>query len=196
MTTKILAIRSAGANAAGQLHQVVTVEKSSTGRRSFRMKPCGGCPRLCDKPNGFTNNIDILITGASIGGVHKIAIELKCYRKTTASGRPRGANDIFMRDVYEDLQVLENYVKSGVAQRGVALVMNDAESFVQPVSKVAKAWAYDLSDGHTFAGGVINVPVGGREVHIELSKAYTFTWARAGDFWFMELEGRDRKAVQ
>jgi hypothetical protein len=54
--------------------------------------------------------IDVLFTGTSESRTHRIAIELKCYRTLASSGGKRGATDIFMKDVYEDLAVLERYV--------------------------------------------------------------------------------------
>ena len=137
-----------------------------------------------------SNNIDILVHGASASGETKIAIEMKCYRKIAASGRTRGAHDIFMKDVYEDLHVLEQYVAQGVASRGVALVMNDLERFVNPKAKDGKCWTYDTSHGHTFQGGHFTVPVGGKDVNIQLARSYTFNWEKFGQFWFCELEGR------
>lgn len=139
-------------------------------------------------PSG-TNNIDLLLKGRSSGGEVRIAIELKCYRKFAASGGTRGAHDIFMKDVYEDLHVLEEYVNAGIVSRGVALVMNDLPRFVQPKVKNGKCWAYDISDGFIFPGGEITVPVGGKAVKVDLKKSYTFTWQKFGDFWFAELEG-------
>ena len=56
------------------------------------------------------NNIDILLKGSSAAGQVRIGIELKCYKTIAASGGSRGAHDIFMKDVYEDLQVLEDYI--------------------------------------------------------------------------------------
>jgi hypothetical protein len=60
---------------------------------------------------GGRNNIDILVKGESDEGCHTIAIELKCYRNITATGGARGATDIFMKDVYVDLHMLERYVE-------------------------------------------------------------------------------------
>lgn len=136
-----------------------------------------------------TNNIDILLKGTSAAGDVRIAIELKCYRTIAASGGPRGAHDIFMKDVYEDLHVLEEYVNAGIVSRGVALVMNDLPRFVQPVVKNGKCWAYDISHGFTFPGGKISVPVGGKAVSVDLKKSYSFDWKKFGGFWFAELEG-------
>ena len=139
-------------------------------------------------PSG-TYNIDILLRGTSPTGETRIAIEMKCYRTIAASGGTRGAHDIFMKDVYEDLHVLEEYVATGVASMGVALVMNDMERFVNPSVRRGKCWAYDISDGHTFNGGQITVPIGGKAVNLNLQNRYTFNWSRFGDLWFMELEG-------
>jgi hypothetical protein len=141
------------------------------------------------KTTAGSNNIDILLRGASSTVETRIAIEMKCYRTFAASGRTRGAHDIFMKDVYEDLHILEEYVALGHASRGVALVMNDLERFVNPKVKNGKCWAYDISDGYTFPGGQIAVPIGGKVVRIDLQNTYTFNWSKFGAFWFSELEG-------
>lgn len=136
-----------------------------------------------------SNNIDILLQGTSGAEEIKIAIEMKCYRTLAASGGTRGAHDIFMKDVYEDLAVLEEYVSLGHASRGVALVMNDLERFVSPKVKNGKCWAYDISDGYTYSGGQIAVPIGGKNVFVDLQKSYTFNWKKFGAIWFSEIEG-------
>lgn len=138
---------------------------------------------------GGRNNIDILVKGESDTGVFNIAIELKCYRNITATGLPRGATDIFMKDVYVDLHVLERYVEQGVADAGVALVMNDLPRLVKPAEKNGKAWAYDISDGFDFAGGRIDVNVGGKPVVVDLKRGYAFRWSQFGAIWFAEIEG-------
>jgi hypothetical protein len=135
------------------------------------------------------NNVDILVRGESASGAIQIAIEMKCYRTFAASGGTRGAHDIFMKDVYEDLAVLEEYIFLNHASHGVALVMNDLERFVNPKVKGGKCWAYDISDGYTFPGGKICVPIGGKNVAVNLQKSYTFTWKKFGSMWFSEVEG-------
>lgn len=135
------------------------------------------------------NNIDLLVRATSPTGRTSIAVEMKCYRTIAASGGNRGAHDIFMKDIYEDLQILEEYVDLGHAAKGVALVMNDLERFVQPRVKTGKCWAYDISHQHTFPGGNISVPIGGKKVSVCLQNSYTFDWKKFGDFWFLELEG-------
>ena len=141
------------------------------------------------KTNSGSNNIDILLRAASSTTETRIAIEMKCYRTLAASGGTRGAHDIFMKDVYDDLHILEEYVALGHASRGVALVMNDMERFVNPRVKNGKCWAYDISHGHTFPGDQITVPVGGKAVNINLQNTYTFNWSKFGEFWFSEIEG-------
>lgn len=141
------------------------------------------------KTKSGTNNIDILLRAVSPMGERKIAIEMKCYRKEAASGGARGAHNIFMKDVYEDLHILEEYVALGHASRGVALVMNDLERFVNPKVKNGECWAYDISQGHTFPGGQISVPIGGKDVQVDLQNSYTFDWTKFGSLWFLELEG-------
>ena len=138
---------------------------------------------------GGRNNIDILVKGESDEGCHTIAIELKCYRNITATGGARGATDIFMKDVYVDLHMLERYVEQRIADAGVALVMNDLERLVRPLKKSGKAWAYDISDGFDFAGGRITVDVGGAPVEVNLTRRYGFRWSQFGAIWFAEIEG-------
>lgn len=137
------------------------------------------------------NNIDLMIHGKSRTGEVNIAVEMKCYRKKAASGGDRGAHDIFMKDVYEDLQVLERYTQEGISSQGIALVMNDLERFVHPKTKTGKCWAYDTSHGHEVRPGRFTTPIGGKAVNINLARSYVFDWKQFGDFWFCELEGQE-----
>lgn len=135
------------------------------------------------------NNIDILLRGNDGHKDIRIAIEMKCYRVIAASGGVRGAQNIFMRDVYEDLAVLESYMSASVASYGVALVMTDHRHFVSPNKKSGTCWAYDVSNGHTYPGGTITTPIAGKQVNITLKRSYSFDWQQYGSFWFLELEG-------
>jgi len=77
-----------------------------------------------------------------------IAIEMKCYRRRTSSDRSRGAMDIFVKDVYEDIEVLENYkLTNKDIKKTYFLAMTDHLNFVLPKYKSAKYWDYDISDG-------------------------------------------------
>jgi hypothetical protein len=88
------------------------------------------------KIDGKAKEIDLLVIGTKNKSTHRIAIEVKCYRTKASSGGNRGATDIFMKDVYGDLHILERYCEEGEADRGIALVMNDREGFVNPKKKM------------------------------------------------------------
>jgi hypothetical protein len=133
--------------------------------------------------------VDLFLKGWSSSEQHNIAVEMKCYRTYAASGGLRGATDIFMKDVYEDLRLLERYIECGHAHQGVFLVMNDLERLVNPKKKDAKCWAYDISN-HTKIHNVhLTTPIGGKEISIYLKKTYCFSWEKHGPYWFMEIEG-------
>lgn len=142
-----------------------------------------------------TCEIDVLFTGASESYIHRIAVELKCYRTLASSGGKRGATDIFMKDIYEDLAVLESYVECGHANEGVALVMNDMKHLVHPRNKIAKCWHYDISHGAAFGPIVLKTPIGGKQVNISLRKRYRLDWLQYGQFWFLEAEGEMQQVL-
>jgi hypothetical protein len=133
--------------------------------------------------------IDVLLTGTTEGLRHRIAVELKCYRTKAASGNLRGATDIFMKDVYEDLAILERYVACGQVDEGIALVMNDLERLVQPKKKDAKCWDYDISHGAKFGPILLTTPIGGQQINITLTRRYVLDWVQYGTFWFLEAQG-------
>ncbi|WP_415279577.1 hypothetical protein [Clostridium perfringens] len=142
--------------------------------------------------DGNTNReVDIFIIGSDGNDDFKIAIELKCYKKISSSGTSRGATDIFMKTIYDDLYQLELYCKNSGIDIGIELVMHDFINFVKPKKKKAKCWDYDISNEYKFCGPKsFNTPVGGKPVNITLSKNYEFKWENIGEFWFMELEGK------
>lgn len=137
-----------------------------------------------------TKEIDLLLSGISPDGGTKIAVEMKCYRTFASSGGKRGATDIFMKDVYEDLQLLEKYIEAGHATQGVSLVMNDMENLVNPRSKKAKCWNYDISHGTKIKDICLTTPIGGKDIYIQLHKEHEIFWEKHGDFWFTEIEGK------
>lgn len=135
--------------------------------------------------------IDLLFSGQLEDKKHIIAVEMKCYRTMASSGGKRGATDIFMKDVYEDLRLLEQYVSEGIAQEGVALVMNDLERLVNPSRKDAKCWNYDISHGASFGPVQLTTPIGGKSININLAKRYSLSWINYGNFWFLEAQGQN-----
>jgi hypothetical protein len=136
-----------------------------------------------------TCEMDILLSGESNTGRHRIAVELKCYKTRASSGGMRGATDIFMKDVYEDLAILERYVECKHAEEGIALVMTDLKRLVHPKSKEAKCWDYDISHGATFGPKSLATPIGGKDILIELKRKYALDWMQQGLFWFLEVQG-------
>lgn len=140
---------------------------------------------------GKPREIDILLVGKKGKTAHRIAIEVKCYRTKAASGGNRGATDIFMKDVFDDLHILERYCEEQIADKGIALVMNDREGFVNPKKKDTKCWDYDISDGAIANPQILTTQVGSTKqpVRIVLNRQYTFSWQKCGKFWFTELEG-------
>lgn len=134
--------------------------------------------------------IDLLLKGIASNGEHKIAVEMKYYRTKTSSDKNRRATDIFMKDVYVDLELLEKYISSNVADKGIALVMTDNRNLVYPNNKTAKHWVYDISNDTAIENGIhLTTPIGGKDVDISLSKSYDFQWEKHKDLYFLELEG-------
>jgi len=101
----------------------------------------------------------------------------------------QGAANIFMKDIYYDLFLLEQYCLEGIAHQGIALVMNDLENMVHPKHKDAKCWGYDMSDGARFGNISLCTPVGGKEVDFVLKKQYEISWIKNGSYWFAEIKG-------
>lgn len=123
-----------------------------------------------------------------------IAIEMKCYRRRTSSDRSRGAMDIFVKDVYEDIEVLENYkLTNKDIKKTYFLAMTDHLNFVLPKYKSAKYWDYDISDGFILNGPrAFSTPIGGKETCIHINGKYKFEWSKVSNnknsFYFLLLE--------
>lgn len=131
--------------------------------------------------------IDIVLHISKANQECFLPIELKCYKTFTTNGNRRGAQDIFKKDVYEDLWLIESYSNHEGFLDGFQLTMTDNSSFPFPKKKDGKAWVYDISNGHTSIAKPYDVPVGGKDVHFELKKQYDFHWKNYGDFWFTIL---------
>ncbi|MDD1505569.1 hypothetical protein PVA17_22885 [Lysinibacillus sp. CNPSo 3705] len=141
--------------------------------------------------NGKTREIDILIIGTdSTALTYTIAIELKCYKYLAASGNPRGAHDVFMKDVYYDLYLLEQYQQNNCADECISLVMTDYKTSVSPINKTAKCWDYDISqNAQIMASTNFTTAIGGKSQNFTLNKNYSFSWNRFGSYWFTSLQG-------
>lgn len=141
---------------------------------------------------GKTREIDILLKGTNCNSeTYTIAIELKCYKKYASSGNLRGAHDIFMKDVYYDLNLLEQYCEHNHVDLGISLVMSNYETSVNPQKKTAKCWVYDISDGAQVSSGTnFCTSIGGKDIDFTLNKNYSFIWNSVGEYWFTEIIGR------
>ncbi len=137
-----------------------------------------------------TREVDLMFTGISKENKHIIAIEMKCYKTLASSGKPRGATDIFMKDVYFDFYLLEQYKKEQKANEGVALVMNDMKRLVHPSRKEAKCWDYDTSHNTQFSSKKFKTPIGGKPQDFELELSYLLNWKEHGNYWFLEAQGK------
>lgn len=141
------------------------------------------------KVQGRSREIDLVLLGSSKSKNYKIAVEMKCYREYASSGGKRGATDIFMKDVYEDLHLLESYCDLAGFDQGVALIMNDLGRLVNPKKKDAKCWDYDISNGTKVNNLHLTTPIGGKPVNLRINKSYEFSWVQKNKFWFLENEG-------
>jgi hypothetical protein len=137
--------------------------------------------------NGFTYEIDVFVIGEKGNVLHNIAIEMKCYREYAASGGKRSATDIFMKEVYVDIEKLERYISNNICQEKVFLAMNDLERLVFPRNKSAKCWDYDISNGYQLMPKQIITPIGGQEQFIIINGQYDFNWIKKGIYYFLEL---------
>ncbi|WDV48185.1 hypothetical protein PV797_10910 [Clostridiaceae bacterium M8S5] len=138
--------------------------------------------------NRRNRNIDLLVNIIERENSYKIAIEMKCYREYASSGGKRGATDIFMKDVYFDLYLLEQYELNSVSDKGILLLMTDFKSLLYPKSKKGKSWRYDISNNAKAKHGVYNTPIGGKEILFSLDGDYEFLWKAYGDYFFSLLE--------
>ena len=137
--------------------------------------------------NGKNLEIDLVVDGIKAHNHYRIAVEMKCYRNFSSSGNQRSATNDFKRNVYKDLNALEDYCTVGGFDRGVALVMNDLERLVNPKRKNGKGWIFDISQGARVENLII--PDEKKSDVVRLKKAYEFKWVQKGLFWFMEIEG-------
>jgi len=138
--------------------------------------------------DGSYGKIDLFLTCTKANKKHRIAVEMKCYRERAASGSQRGATDIFMKDVYVDLQILEDYIAHRKCEETVFFALNDLKRLVYPKDKTAKCWAYDISNDFELVAPLrIRTPIGGKNQNISIRKPYKFKWQSVGSQYFLEL---------
>ncbi|OPZ78644.1 MAG: hypothetical protein BWY78_00473 [Alphaproteobacteria bacterium ADurb.Bin438] len=170
------------ANILYQLLPIICFEKDESARIELETTV-----KVDDK----NREIDLTLIGLKGEQEIKIAVEMKCYKTLASSGEKRGATNIFMKDVYFDLYLLEQYCAQCGFDKGVSLVMTDDRSRIKPKDKKAKCWDYDISDGFKLEPKKFNTPVGVESINFELKKSYNFHWIKNNNIWFLENEGLD-----
>lgn len=115
----------------------------------------------------------------------KHIIELKYHKTFATSGDKRGAENIFMENVYKDLYYTELYVEKGQAEFTTCLVLTDFENLVNPKVKKtdAQKWKFDTSEGVTTKAQIYSINRGNTPFDFELKKQYKFKWKKNGTHW-------------
>jgi len=142
--------------------------------------------------NGRMRECDIVIYITKGTRKAYLPIEMKCYKEYAASGGKRGATDIFFKDVYVDLELLESYAKNENYIQGIQLVMTDFERIPFPEVRIGKYWDYDISDAKSITDGIhLTTPIGGKDVDVKLQGSYEFKWITSGTYYFLKLENKE-----
>ena len=137
--------------------------------------------------NNSSSEVDMFVIIHKGNNDYNIAIEMKCYREYASSGGKRGATDIFMKDVYVDIEKLENYKLNNICQNTVLLIMNDLDRLVYPKNKDSKCWDYDISNNFTLIPKKLTTPIGGKDILININNNYIFKWTKFGKYYFLAL---------
>ncbi len=140
--------------------------------------------------NGQLREADIVIEITKGEIIRCLPIELKCYKEQSSSGGKRGAQDLFRYDVYDDIQLLENYSNIPNYIQGIQLTMTDYRVFGFPNRTTGKSWDYNTAHGTQITNGVtITTPMANRASSIILTKSYLFNWREINGFYFLMLRG-------
>lgn len=139
--------------------------------------------------NGRTKECDIVIKIEKGHTFFYLPIEVKCYKEFASSGGKRGALDIFFKDVFVDIELLESYSKKEKFLKGIMLVMTDFKRAIFSLKKIGKFWDYDISHGNEIMENIIkNTAIGGYVVNIKIDGNYSFNWKEYNNFYFLKLE--------
>ena len=143
---------------------------------------------------GKVPEVDILFIAKDKGKtIFSIAIELKFYKEYSSTGKSRGATNLFMRDVYVDIEMLEHYQTCGQVDQlevdkinqGVLIIGTDFEYFTKrPEKSDANCWVCDTSSGAKVTKGkniMSNHTVNGekKEYPFCFKSDYEFNWKSA-----------------
>ncbi len=138
--------------------------------------------------NNKPQEADVVIETTINNEPYRIAIEMKCYRKLSASGKRRAAIPVFIRHVYEDLEVLEDYKKEHSDIKATYfLAMTDFEYLVNPDKrKAAYKQFYNMSSNYVLKAQKID---DGKKSVIKLENDYEFNWIHEdnGKYYFLMI---------
>jgi hypothetical protein len=138
-----------------------------------------------------TRECDIVIKIEKGDTILFLPIEMKCYNFLASSGNERGALDIFCKDVYADLELLESYSTVNNYLTGIQLTMTNYSHVVFPIhrGKFPKYRDYNIIEGTKIDNGIhLTTPIGGKNINIKLSGTYIFNWKHIGVYYFLKLE--------
>lgn len=133
--------------------------------------------------NGKCLIADLVINYCCCNVRYTHIIELKFYKTITSLGTKRGAQDIFMCEVYKDLFYCEMYIRENLSDSCSCLILTDFKNFIEPKHKNSKNWAYDISNNHITRVGLYNTPIGGKENNFELMKSHVFKWSCSKEYY-------------
>jgi hypothetical protein len=140
---------------------------------------------------GRMRECDIVIRIEKDNKVRFLPIEMKCYKYLASSGGKRGAVDIFYKDVYADLELLESYANVQHYISGIQLTMTDFRNLPYPPKRSGKYIDYDITHGARVLNGIhLTTPIGGKEIEIKLLGTYHFHWEEVGRYYFLKLENQ------
>lgn len=136
--------------------------------------------------NGTKNcEADVFISCNKNTTKYTFAIEMKCYRQVAGSGKKRGGQEVFHREVYTDLYNLENYISNKQCDEGIFLAMTDYDNIVKPKAKRGTFWKdVDISNNIKITSGKTFTYSGSS---FSLKKSYIFKWKKVGDFYYLKL---------
>lgn len=141
--------------------------------------------------SGRTKECDIVVKIEKADKILYLPIEMKCYNFLASSGNKRGALDIFCKDVYADLELLESYSNANNYLNGIQLTMTDYSHVVFPKhnGENPKYRDYNIAEGVIINNGInLTTPIGGKVINITINGSYNFNWKNFGDYYFLKLE--------
>lgn len=136
-------------------------------------------------------SIDILLKTSNGRGTSNIPITLRYYSLPARAKVKKEASDIFKKEIYTGLELLEQCANLPHFAQGYELIMTNVKSLVYaPQSQSAKQNDYNISKGFEINEGIqFKSSKKNQQTNITLKKSYRFEWHQHGSFWFSLLQG-------